>query len=85
VIILSALTEFAGVLAAAAGTARRYDGPLGKSDRALVFGALGLWIAIAGVLPSWTLWLIPVLAILLAFTSVNRVYRALGGRGGILR
>lgn len=85
VIILSALTEFAGVLAAAAGTARRYDGPLGKSDRALVFGALGLWIAIAGVLPSWTLWLIPVLAILLAFTSVNRVYRALGGRGGISR
>jgi CDP-diacylglycerol---glycerol-3-phosphate 3-phosphatidyltransferase len=85
VIVLSFLTEFAGVLAAAAGTARRYDGPMGKSDRALVFGALGLWIAIAGVLPSWTCWLIPVLAILLALTTVNRVYRALGGSGGILR
>jgi len=84
VIVLSLLTEFAGVLAAAAGTARRYDGPLGKSDRAVVFGALGLWIAIAAALPSWIRWLIPVLVIMLALTVVNRVYRALGGTGGIL-
>ena len=84
VIILSLLTEFAGVLAAAAGTARRYDGPMGKSDRAVVFGVLGLWIAIAGVLPSWIRWLVPVLVILLALTTANRVYRALGGTGGIL-
>lgn len=84
VIILSLLTEFAGVLAAAAGTARRYDGPMGKSDRAVVFGILGLWIAIAGVLPSWIRWLVLVLVILLALTTANRVYRALGGTGGIL-
>jgi CDP-diacylglycerol---glycerol-3-phosphate 3-phosphatidyltransferase len=85
VIVASLLTEFAGVLAAAAGTARRYDGPMGKSDRAVVFGALGLWIAIAGVLPTWIRWLVPVLVILLALTTANRVYRALGGSGGILR
>jgi CDP-diacylglycerol---glycerol-3-phosphate 3-phosphatidyltransferase len=85
VIVVSLLTEFAGVLAAAAGTARRYDGPMGKSDRAVVFGALGLWIAIAGVLPAWIRWLIPVLVILLALTTANRVYRALGGSGSILR
>lgn len=84
VIVLSLLTEFAGVLGAAAGTARRYDGPMGKSDRAVVFGALGLWIAIAGVLPSWIRWLIPVVVILLALTTANRVYRALGGTRGIL-
>jgi len=81
VIILSLLTEFAGVLAAAAGTARRYDGPMGKSDRAVVFGALGLWIAIAKVLPSWIRWLIPVLVILLALTTANRIYRAIRGNG----
>ncbi|MBV9632734.1 MAG: CDP-alcohol phosphatidyltransferase family protein [Xanthobacteraceae bacterium] len=85
VIVLSLLTEFAGVLAAAAGTARRYDGPMGKSDRAVLFGALGLWIAVAGVLPTWIRWLIPVLVILLALTTANRVYRALGGSAGILR
>jgi CDP-diacylglycerol--glycerol-3-phosphate 3-phosphatidyltransferase len=84
VIILSLLTEFAGVLAAAAGTTRRYDGPMGKSDRAVVFGVLGLWIAIAGVLPSWIRWLVPVLVILLAVTTANRIYRALGGTEGIL-
>jgi CDP-diacylglycerol--glycerol-3-phosphate 3-phosphatidyltransferase len=38
VVVLSVISEFAGVL----GPTRRYDGPLGKSDRALVFGALGL-------------------------------------------
>ena len=81
VIILSLLTEFAGVLAAAAGTARHYDGPMGKSDRAVVFGALGLWIAIAKVLPSWIRWLIPVLVILLALTTANRIYRAIRGNG----
>lgn len=85
VIVLSLLTEFAGVLTAAAGTARRYDGPMGKSDRAVVFGALGLWIAIAGVLPAWIQWVVPVLVILLALTTANRVYRALGGNGGTLR
>ncbi|MBX6375276.1 MAG: alpha/beta fold hydrolase [Acetobacteraceae bacterium] len=74
VILLATLSEFAGVLAAAdAGGARRYDGPLGKSDRALVFGALGLWAGIAGTLPEWLSWLMPVLALLLVMTTVNRV------------
>ena len=36
------------------GASRRYDGPLGKSDRAFVFGALGLWVALGGPLPAWT-------------------------------
>ena len=29
------------------GASRRYDGPMGKSDRAFVFGALGLWVGLA--------------------------------------
>src|SRR5262245_44859139 len=36
------LTEFSGVLGRALGPTRRYDGPMGKSDRAFVVGALGL-------------------------------------------
>src|SRR6185436_7204944 len=36
------LTEFSGVLARALGASRRYEGPMGKSDRAFVVGALGL-------------------------------------------
>src|SRR2546427_1444362 len=43
-IVLSIMTEFAGVLGETIGATRRYDGPMGKSDRAVVFGALGLWV-----------------------------------------
>src|SRR5262249_32184650 len=76
-IFLAALTEFAGVLGQAVGFSRRYDGPLGKSDRALVFGALGLWIGIGGPLPNWLGWIVPMIALLLVITVVNRVYAGL--------
>ena len=56
---------------------RRYDGPLGKSDRAFVFGASGLWIALALPLPEWTKWLMPLLAVLVIWTLINRVSGAL--------
>ncbi len=73
VIFLAALTEFAGVLGLMVGASRRYDGPLGKSDRAFVFGALALWIGAVGALPAWIEWLMPILAVLLAWTVLNRV------------
>jgi CDP-diacylglycerol--glycerol-3-phosphate 3-phosphatidyltransferase len=82
VIILSALTEFAGVLGPSIGASRRYDGPLGKSDRAVVFGALGLWIGIGGPLPDWLVWLTPLLGVLLIITIINRVRAGLGEAGG---
>ena len=73
VIFLAALTEFAGVLGLMVGATRRYDGPLGKSDRAFVFGALTLWIGLGWPLPAWVQWLMPLLAVLLCWTVVNRV------------
>ncbi len=39
------LTEYAGVLGLMVGASRRYDGPMGKSDRAFVAGVLGLLLA----------------------------------------
>jgi len=77
VIFLATLSEYAGVMGPLVGASRRYDGPLGKSDRALVIGALGTWIGLGLSLPPWIAWLMPVLAVLLAATSVNRVYRGL--------
>ncbi|HTH81017.1 MAG TPA: CDP-alcohol phosphatidyltransferase family protein, partial [Ramlibacter sp.] len=59
------------------GAARRYDGPLGKSDRAFVFGALALWIALGGVLPPWSSALMPLLSVAVAWTTVNRMRAAL--------
>jgi CDP-diacylglycerol--glycerol-3-phosphate 3-phosphatidyltransferase len=73
VIFLAALTEFAGVLGLMVGAPRRYDGPLGKSDRAFVFGALALWIGLGWPLPDWLQWLMPLLVVLLCWTVANRV------------
>jgi len=79
IIFLSTLTEFAGVTGAANGVGRRYDGPVGKSDRAVVFGILGGWVALAGVLPDWVYWLQPLLCLLLIATTVKRIRSGLVG------
>ena len=73
VVILAMLTEIAGVLGAAVGQNRRYDGPMGKSDRAFAFGALALALGL-GLAPG--LWLTGVWVVLLGLemgTVANRV------------
>jgi CDP-diacylglycerol--glycerol-3-phosphate 3-phosphatidyltransferase len=78
VIVLALISEMAGVVSVMAGASRRYDGPMGKSDRALVFGALGLWVGVAGALPPLFLQLFPeIMAVLLALTVMNRVRQGL--------
>jgi len=77
VIALAGLSEFAGALGQGLGGTRRYDGPMGKSDRAFVFGALGTWVAMAAPLPAMAAWVMPVIAALLAWTVFNRVRRGL--------
>jgi CDP-diacylglycerol--glycerol-3-phosphate 3-phosphatidyltransferase len=77
VIVLAVISEMAGVVAAQTGASRRYDGPFGKSDRALAFGVLGAMVG-AGMAPQpWMAWLAWAMAALLAATIVNRV------RGGL--
>ena len=73
VIALAGLSEFAGALGQGLGGTRRYDGPLGKSDRALGFGGLGLASALGMAPAPWQGWIMPVLCLLLALTLVNRV------------
>ncbi len=73
VIFLLTLSEFAGVLTQAQGAARRYDGPLGKSDRALALGLLGLWIAVTAELPAVAAWLLPLVSVGLVATIVRRL------------
>ncbi|WP_326535210.1 CDP-alcohol phosphatidyltransferase family protein [Pseudorhodoferax sp.] len=76
-IVAAGLSEFAGALGPSVGASRRYDGPLGKSDRAFVIGALGMYVALDGPLPAASAWLMPLLTALVAWTTVNRVRRAL--------
>lgn len=79
ILFLSVLTEFIGVIAQAIGASRRYDGPVGKSDRAFVFGALGLFVCIFPQLmtASWINILFIIFALLLSYTCYNRIRRAL--------
>ena len=76
-VLLALLSEFSGVLAVLIGAGRRYDGPLGKSDRALLFGGIALMLGL-GVLPGF--WLtVTLLAAsgLLTMTCFNRLRAAL--------
>ena len=81
IIWLSALTEFCGVLGQVQGKTRRYDGPLGKSDRAFLFGVLGLVYVFVPVLPDFLYGVLWVDIILLIVTCVKRVKSGLAEVG----
>jgi phosphatidylglycerophosphate synthase len=71
------LTEFSGVLGRALGASRRYDGPMGKSDRALVVGTLGLATFVFPYLfKAWT-WFFWLAALNTVLTCANRLTRTL--------
>ncbi|MFZ6658088.1 CDP-alcohol phosphatidyltransferase family protein [Undibacterium sp. TJN19] len=76
VALLAMLVEFAGVAALLAGSARRFDGPMGKSDRAFAFGLLGLLVAF-DVAAIWMNTLLLVVFLLLIWTLINRVRKSL--------
>ncbi len=69
--------EMIGVVAVQIGASRRYDGPSGKSDRALFFGLLGFLYAL-GVNPGiWSSAVLLLIIVLLAVTIINRAKSAL--------
>ena len=77
VVLISIFTEMAGIVAIQIGASRRYDGPMGKSDRAFVFGLLALLLGL-GIETSW--WMnavLAVVALLTAWTVINRCRKAL--------
>jgi len=77
VVILSTLTEMAGVIGVQIGASRRYDGPLGKRDRAFVFGVLGLLLGAGVPIQSALPYVLWCLILLLAITVLNRCREAL--------
>lgn len=77
IVLLAIFTEMAGVVAVQIGASRRYDGPMGKSDRAFVFGLLALLLAL-GIEPgTWLNAALGIVAALTAWTVVNRCRKAL--------
>lgn len=74
IIVLSALSEMAGALGPMVGAPRQYDGPMGKSDRAFLFGVLGLWAGLAHArLPDWTVWALGLVPLLILLNIRNRI------------
>ncbi len=77
IVVLGTISEMTGVLSQVLDGERRYDGPMGKSDRALVFGALGLWAGLGGPMEPWADGLLAVIVALSLLTIINRARRGL--------
>lgn len=80
---LCLLTEFVGLQGKTIGASRRYDGPFGKSDRAVFFGVLGLFTAwsifenkqvLYGIVMNWAILIASLLALI---TIVNRIRKGM--------
>ena len=67
----------AGVLAALIGGGRRYDGPMGKSDRAFVFGLICLLLGLGLDAGLWLDGLLILSTLLALLTVVRRSKKAL--------
>lgn len=75
--LLAMLSEYAGVLAPMVGAQRRYDGPMGKSDRAFCFGILGAGVALGWLTALWINVVLVLICTLLLYTIYNRVRQGL--------
>ncbi|OYQ71114.1 CDP-alcohol phosphatidyltransferase [Wohlfahrtiimonas chitiniclastica] len=77
VIFLALLSEYAGVMAPLIGEKRRYDGPMGKSDRAFVLGALCVALALNIMSMTFLNGILWAMVTLLMFTIYQRIKRVL--------
>ncbi len=75
-LLLSVLNEFAGLLGQALGGARRYDGPMGKSDRALVVGVLSLLFLFKAPIYGYLTWIWMLVFCLLIWSTLKRLRNA---------
>jgi len=77
VVLLAMISEYAGVLGLMVGSSRRYDGPMGKSDRAFAFGVLAAGVACGWLPASWINAALLLIAALALYTLINRVRQGL--------
>ncbi|QDV53366.1 CDP-alcohol phosphatidyltransferase family protein [Gimesia fumaroli] len=77
IVLLAVISEMMGVVAVQIGVARRYEGPMGKSDRAFLFGLLGLLMGCGLQIGPWINYVLYVIVFLLVLTILNRARHAL--------
>jgi CDP-diacylglycerol--glycerol-3-phosphate 3-phosphatidyltransferase len=76
-VCLAIMTEMTGAVALQIGSRRRYDGPFGKSDRAVFFGTFGAILALGPAPGLWSLLLLGLAAAASLLTIINRARAAL--------
>jgi CDP-diacylglycerol---glycerol-3-phosphate 3-phosphatidyltransferase len=77
-LFLSVINEFAGVMGKVIGGERRYDGPMGKSDRALLVGAFCLsYCCWKGMEERYGTYVFGIACVLLVLSTVIRIRKSL--------
>lgn len=77
IVLLSIMTEMTGVVALQVASPRRYEGPMGKSDRAFAFGAIGLILGLGFEINYWINGVLALVLFLLVLTIYKRMTSAL--------
>ncbi|MFV1884699.1 MAG: CDP-alcohol phosphatidyltransferase family protein [Balneola sp.] len=70
---LSIINEFAGLLGKAMGSERRYDGPMGKSDRAFVVSIIGILLFFQINIQNYALYGFSIINFLLILSTYKRL------------
>ena len=77
IVITGIIAEMSGVVTVQIGASRRYDGPLGKSDRAFFFGCIAFMLGVGIKLGVWVDVVLTVGLLLSLYTTYNRMRRGL--------
>ncbi len=80
-ILLSVLNEFSGLIGKVIGGTRRYDGPMGKSDRALLIGVYGLLQFFGVSFSTYAQYIFGALILLLLLSTLTRLKKGLNEAG----
>jgi len=74
---MSIINEFAGLIGKVVSGERRYDGPMGKSDRAFVMGLYGTLSFLTIDFKVYSGWIFSTIILLLAVSTAVRIRKAL--------
>lgn len=75
--IMAVINEFAGLLGKAMGGERRYDGPMGKSDRALLIGLFCIVLFFWPDLQLYSNWIFGIGILLLLLSTFTRIRKSI--------
>lgn len=76
-IALSIINEFAGIMGKVISGERRYEGPMGKSDRAFLLGIYGILSFLSISISGYSVWIFAAIILLLLVSTSVRISKTL--------